>query len=952
MSKKQFLILSATMMALMILLGWRQISLAETSVFVNELHYDNASTDVGEAIEIAGPAGTDLSGWSVAFYNGNGGALYDTLNLSGVIPDQENGFGTLYFPHAGIQNGSPDGFALVDASSTVIQFLSYEGTFTATDGPANGMTSTDIGVSESSSTPAGQSLQLTGTGTSYENFVWNPPASDSFGFVNSGQTFSGSVVLDPPVINEFVANHTGTDTNEFIEIFGTPNGNYAAFTVLEIEGDSSGAGTIDGVFNLGTMDSSGFWTTGFLNNEIENGSITLMLVEEFTGSLGQDLDTNNDGILDVTPWTTLVDDVSVYDGGSSDRVYSTTILEAYYDGNRYAPGGASRIPNGTDTDTTADWVRNDFSGAGLPGFESIPDTGIAFNTPGYSNSVMPDYTPIYDIQYTTDPSGDSPLVGQTVTTVGVLTAVFGNNVFIQDGTGAWNGLSLFRPSGNLAVGDFIAVTGEVSEYFGLTQIADGNADKLAMNTTLPAFSTLSAADVNAEPWESVLVHVADVTVTNPDIGHGEWIIADASGSTVVDDMGSYSYTPVLDERLDFVQGPLNYSFGAFKLEPRDDNDISIRFVCGDPFTPIYDIQGSGSSSPIDGQVVETEGVITGDFQASNQLNGFFIQDPVGDGDPATSDGIFVYAPGNSLNVGDAVRVKGTVDEFFGWTEITSVSNIAVCGTGSVASTNVSLPVADTGIWEQYESMLLTFPQTLSATDNYNLGRYGEVSLSVNGRLFNPTQIVDPGTAANDMQDLNDRSRILLDDGSTIQNPLPLPPYLGPDNTLRVGDTVDNLTGVLGYGFGSYRLQPTEEVNFTRVNERQAAPEDVGGTITVAGFNVLNYFTTIDDSGPICGPSGDLGCRGADTAEEFVRQRTKIINALSIMDVDVVGLVEIENNETAAIQDLVDGLNDVMGQVLTVTLTPASSAQMPSKWLSSTSQLLSPQWATSLFWIPR
>jgi hypothetical protein len=169
---------------------------AATSVFINEIHYDNTGTDAGEAIEVAGPAGTNLAGWSIVLYNGAGGASYDTDALSGVIPDQQNGFGTvsLSYPVNGIQNGSPDGIALVNGTA-VIQFLSYEGQFTATNGPGSGMTSTDIGVSENGSESLGQSLRLTGTGQSYEDFTWNAPATASFGAVNQGQNFGAGVSL-------------------------------------------------------------------------------------------------------------------------------------------------------------------------------------------------------------------------------------------------------------------------------------------------------------------------------------------------------------------------------------------------------------------------------------------------------------------------------------------------------------------------------------------------------------------------------------------------------------------------------------------------------------------------------------------------------------------------------------------------------------------------------------
>ncbi|MCB9066343.1 MAG: choice-of-anchor D domain-containing protein [Calditrichae bacterium] len=160
-----------------------------TDVFINEIHYDNDGTDIGEGVEIAGPAGTDLSGWQIVLYNGATGASYGTINLSGVIADQDNGFGTLAFFRAGIQNGDPDGLALVDDLGNVIQFLSYDGEFTATNGPATGLPSTDIIVNEPTTSPVGESLQLGGNGTIYENFSWNPAAAETFGSINNSQSF-------------------------------------------------------------------------------------------------------------------------------------------------------------------------------------------------------------------------------------------------------------------------------------------------------------------------------------------------------------------------------------------------------------------------------------------------------------------------------------------------------------------------------------------------------------------------------------------------------------------------------------------------------------------------------------------------------------------------------------------------------------------------------------------
>ena len=217
------------------------------TVFINEIHYDNASTDTGESIEIAGPAGTDLTGYSLVLYNGvnpASGVVYNTRALVGVIPSQQGGYGTLAFAYGtdGIQNGGNDGVALVLTTTTpqtVVQFLSYEGVMTASGGPAVGMTSTDIGVSEGTATPAGHSLQLTGTGSGASAFSWTGPLAKSDGAPNAGQTFTG--VAGPTIaINDV----TVTEGNS-----GTAT---AAFTVTV-----SGAHPDGVTFNIATDDGTG-----------------------------------------------------------------------------------------------------------------------------------------------------------------------------------------------------------------------------------------------------------------------------------------------------------------------------------------------------------------------------------------------------------------------------------------------------------------------------------------------------------------------------------------------------------------------------------------------------------------------------------------------------------------------------------------------------------------------
>ncbi|PHS60624.1 MAG: hypothetical protein COB12_12935 [Flavobacterium sp.] len=166
-------------------------------VFINEFHYNNPGADIGEFIEIAGPAGTDLSGWAIWKYNGNNGQNYNGEQLlTGVIDDEGNGFGALSFDVGTLQNGGPDGFALVNENGVVVQFLSYEGDFIAIDGPASGMQSEDIGVEEAGSgAPIGESLQLSGTGSFYVDFTWNNPLPESPGSLNSNQILQ----IPPPV---------------------------------------------------------------------------------------------------------------------------------------------------------------------------------------------------------------------------------------------------------------------------------------------------------------------------------------------------------------------------------------------------------------------------------------------------------------------------------------------------------------------------------------------------------------------------------------------------------------------------------------------------------------------------------------------------------------------------------------------------------------------------------
>lgn len=213
-----------------------------------------------------------------------------------------------------------------------------------------------------------------------------------FSLLTSRASATTNDLLDP-VINEFVVNHIGADTHEFIEIFGQPDTDYATLTAIQIEGDTvASQGSVLTVHPVGITDADGYWTTGYLNAQIQNGTLTLLLVEAYTGSVNTDLDTNNDGAFDVTPWTRIVDAIAITDGGSGDLtytdIYTNAVLAANFDGFPTTPGGASRIPNGVNTFNADDWVRDDFDGAGLPGFTGTPVVGEAINTPGTINQAV------------------------------------------------------------------------------------------------------------------------------------------------------------------------------------------------------------------------------------------------------------------------------------------------------------------------------------------------------------------------------------------------------------------------------------------------------------------------------------------------------------------------------------------------------------------------------------
>jgi cytosine/adenosine deaminase-related metal-dependent hydrolase len=232
---------------------------------------------------------------------------------------------------------------------------------------------------------------------------------------------------------------------------------------------------------------------------------------------------------------------------------------------------------------------------------------------------------IFEIQYTTDPSGDSPLVGQTVTTAGVVTAITADGFTIADSVGAWHAIFIYTIAGGPVVGDSVQVTGAVHEYYGMTEIADVTDFQLLSSGHPVVPLTVTSADASQEAYESVLLQIEAGTVTEL-LSYGEWVLDDA---LVCDDLNDYVYFPEVGDLLDSLTGVLFYSYGAFKLEPRTTSDIAgepiphyalggdvvTMNVAGDVLSDHYvevvgdQIVAIHSSPPIGILVVETSGVI-------------------------------------------------------------------------------------------------------------------------------------------------------------------------------------------------------------------------------------------------------------------------------------------------------------------------------------------------------
>ena len=355
-------------------------------------------------------------------------------------------------------------------------------------------------------------------------------------------------------------------------------------------------------------------------------------------------------------------------------------------------------------------------------------------------------------------------------------------------------------------------------------ITDGQGVGTITNDDVPATPTLSLDDVTvAEGNTGTTTASFTVSLSPASASDVTFDIATADGTATA---GSDYVTNSVNGAT-ILAGNTTYTFdvtvnGDWNNEADETFSVNVTNVTGatvgdgagvgtttndDPLiTPTYTIQGSGSATPLSGSLT-TQGVVVGDYEGTNGLGGFFIQDATGDGDTSTSDGLFIYnSVNNNVALGDLVRVTGTVTEYNGLTEISPVTDITVLSSSnSITATDISLPFASATDEEKYEGMLVRVPQTLYVTEHYLLGQYGQILLSGSGKLNQPTSVALPGAPAAAVQAANLLNQIVVDDGSNIQDPDPIlfgrgGNPLSASNTLRGGDTAANMTGLPAISF--------------------------------------------------------------------------------------------------------------------------------------------------------
>ncbi|MES0810082.1 ExeM/NucH family extracellular endonuclease [Roseibium sp. SCPC15] len=820
---------------------------------INEFHYDNSGGDVGEFIEIRTAAGDDVSYLEVILFNGSNGSEYRRVDVSTLAKtsDGTHDFYVWDLPSNGIQNGAPDGIALVNGG-TVLEFLSYEGTMDATIGGET-VTSTDIGVSESSSTEVGFSLQRNEDGS------WNEAAAETKGASNEPVVELGAR------INEFHYDNAGSDTGEFVEIRVNAGADVSGLEVQLINGNGGAAYNSSDVASLtkttdGTYD---YYVWDLPSNGIQNGA--------------------PDGIALVNGGDVL--EFLTYEGTITTQIAGTEVTSTDVG---VSESSGTEIGFSLQRDAAGNW--NEAAAETKGAENSAPTVPLA-------------EARINELHYDNESSDTGEFVEIRVNANADVTGV---QVQLINGNGgsAYNSADLST----------------------LSKTSDGTYDYYVWDLPANGIQNGSPDGVALLNGDQVVEFIsyegsfdaefAEGTVTSTDIGVSESNSTQVGFSLQRKDDGTWNSAAAE------TKGAANEG-GGTGPEP------TARFIS--------EIQGTGSASLLVGDYVLVSAVVT-----YTTGNGFFLQeeDADADADALSSEGIFVFT-GSAPTVvaGDVVDVAGTVEEFFGFTQLGNVTDVTKTGSTTTLPTAANIQLSQVATnFEQYEGMRISVTsgiagEELTVIENFNLDRFGDITISA-GTQTQATQLYDAQTQQDEISahiEANQNNRLGITDGSSASNPdsygyianttagdngdgiLSRGDVIGEDGpTLRLGAELNApVEGVLTYDFGEYKVLVDGTLSVdesTNSGAREDAPADVGGDLQVASFNVLNYFTTFSGG---TGPNGDLDPRGASNQEQFDRQTEKIVDAMIKTEAEVFALQEIENNgfgDASAIATLVDALN--------------------------------------------
>ena len=909
-------------------------------VWINEFHYDNSGADTGEFVEVAGAAGTDLTGYTVILYNGGNGASYGTITLSGTIANQSNGFGTVSVAYpAGIQNGAPDGFALVSPAGVVIEFISYEGVFVATNGPALGLTSVDVGFSEPG-TANGTSIARVGSGDEASDFTWALATDDTPAGVNAGQSFVGAVIA-PSVTMADVTITEGNAGTSLATFTVTRAGGMGAFTVDYATLAGTALAGDDFAATSGTLSFAANQTTATVSVTI-NGDTTFEGDEGFSLVLSNA--TGGASLADPEAAGTITND----DTAPIVPAAPPWINEFHYDNSGADAGEFVEIAgkagtdltgykivlyNGSnsltyDTDTLSGVIADQGNGFGVISL-AYPRDGLQNGSPDAIALVDPDGVVVEFVSYEgVITAANGPALGMTSVDVGV------------SEPGAATGTAIARVGAGDEGEDFTwAVKAATSGAANTDQVFDaaGGPARVSINDV-----SLAEGDSGTK--------IATFTVTRSDnlgaftVDYGS---ADGSATAGVDYVavsGSLTFaaggaltqtisvtisgdtTAEPDDTFSLALSNIVSSAGAASLT----DAVGQGVIANDDVSlvKIYDIQGAGHTSAYAGQSVTTKGIVTA---IDKDNNAFWIQDATGDGNIGTSDAIYVFvnAPLSAqIVIGAEVQVAGSVAEFRSASRTTDLTlTEIVTPTVTVLSTGNALPAAviigdvndpatnqrtpalaslgddetsgvydpiNDGIdfWESLEGMRVTLedvrvtsPERSSFGEIWTTPNVG-ANDSANGRGGLTISDATPGVAnpAGKAFDFNPE-RIQLDDEAGIATP----------GVVTVGDKLGNVTGVVSYTAGSYEVNATEAYTLTsgglaRETTTIAANLD---RITIANFNVENLS-----------PVGTTFSSGeVSTQDKFDRLALAIINNLGTPD--IIALQEVQDNNGIADGGVVD-----------------------------------------------